>query len=272
MITKRIIPCLDCDLGIPGGRVVKGVQFKDIQYAGDPVNLAERYYEDGADEISFLDITASVEKRETMVDVIKRVSEKVFVPLSVGGGISKVEDFKKMLEAGADKCIMATAAIKNPELISKASERFGSQCVVISLDVKRNISEGLRKPRGEVLQGGSALGYECYIYGGRTPTGINAIEFAKKVKELGAGEILLNSIDADGTKKGYDIELTKRISDKVSIPVIASGGCGKPEDILEVLEKTKATAALAASIFHFEEYSIKKVKQFLRERGIEVRI
>lgn len=258
MLAKRIIPCLDCDLGIPGGRVVKGIKFKDIQYAGDPVALAKRYYEEGADEISFLDITASVEKRETMVDIIKKVSKEVFVPLSVGGGIKKIGDFKKMLEVGADKCLMATASIKNPNLIDEAAKRFGSQCVVISLDVK-NIDPSEKK-------------YECYIYGGRTATGIDALEFAKEVERRGAGEILLNSIDADGTKEGYNIELTKIISEQVSIPVIASGGCGKPEDIVEVLKETRATAALAASIFHFREYSIEEVKKFLRKNNVDVRL
>jgi len=255
MITKRIIPCLDCDLEISKGRVVKGVKFKDLIYAGNPVELAEQYYREGADEISFLDITASVEKRETMTDVIKKVSEKVFVPLSVGGGISNIRDFKKMLEAGADKCIMATAAIKNQKLISEASKKFGSQCVVISLDVKKNQER-----------------YECYIYGGRNATGIDAIEFARRVEELGAGEILLNSIDADGTKDGYDIELTKMVSEEVSIPVIASGGCGKPKDMVEVLKKTRATAVLAASMFHFGKYSIGETKGYLRNNNIEVRL
>lgn len=258
MLAKRIIPCLDCDLAVPNGRVVKGIKFKDIQYAGEPVELAKRYYEEGADEIAFLDITASVERRETMVEVIERVSKEVFVPLSIGGGISKIEDFKKMLEAGADKCIVATAAIKNPDLINQASKRFGSQCVVISLDVK-DVDLPERK-------------YENYIYGGRISTGIDAIEFAKEVEKRGAGEILLNSIDADGTKEGYNIELTKLISEEVSIPVIASGGCGNPKDMLEVLRETRATAALAASIFHFEEYSILEVKKFLKKNYVEVRI
>jgi len=258
MLTKRIIPCLDCDLSIPEGRVVKGVKFKEIKYAGRPETLAEKYYIDGADEIVFLDITASYEKRRTMISVIKETTEKVFIPLTVGGGIKKTEDIKEILNAGADKVAINTNAVKNPAIITESARIFGSQCIVTAIDAKKT--------------GKTKSGYEVFIYGGREGTGIDAVEWAEKVQDLGSGEILLTSMDRDGTKKGYDINLTKEISEKLTIPVIASGGVGNPQHIYEVFKETQATAALAASIFHFNEYSIQKVKEFLKEKGINIRI
>ncbi|HEX54541.1 MAG: imidazole glycerol phosphate synthase subunit HisF [Candidatus Altiarchaeales archaeon] len=258
MLTKRIIPCLDCDLSVPDGRVVKGIKFKRIRYAGNPPELASKYYDEGADEIVFLDITASHERRETMVDVIERTAENVFIPLTVGGGIKSIKDMRKILNIGADKITINTAAIKNPSLIREGSKRFGSQCIVVAIDAK--------------LTNRTESGFECYIYGGRKATGIDALEWAKNVERLGAGEILLTSMDRDGTKLGFDIELTKTISENVNIPVIASGGVGNPEHIYEVFVKGKADAALAASIFHFNEYSIYDVKKYLRKKGINVRL
>ena len=246
MLTKRIIPCLDCDLQVSEGRVVKGVEFKEIKYAGNPVDLATRYYEMGADEIVILDITASYERRATMADVIDRLTENVFIPICVGGGIRKVEDYTKMLKAGADKCSTNTAAIKNPELLTEASN-------VVETD------EGY-------------CWFDCSIYGGREFTGMDAIDWAAKCQELGAGEILLTSMDGDGTKEGYDIALNKAINDAIDIPVIASGGGGNPAHILEVFQKTDVSAALAASIFHFNQYSISDVKEYLKENNISVRL
>ena len=253
MLTKRIIPCLDCDLQVPEGRVVKGVEFKEIKYAGNPVDLATRYYEEGADEIVILDITASYERRGTMVDVIKRLTENVFIPICVGGGIRKVDDYIKMLKAGADKCSTNTAAIKNPELLTEASKVVGSQAVVIGIDAKRRYVDNPS-------------------YGGREFTGIDAIDWAQKCQDLGAGEVLLTSMDGDGTKEGYDLELTKAINDAVDIPVIASGGVGEPKDILDAFTVSDASAALAASIFHFNEYPIAEVKHYLKENGVNVRL
>ncbi len=258
MLTKRIIPCLDCDLSIPEGRVVKGKKFKNIIYAGIPEILAEKYYKDGADEIVFLDITASYEKRRTMTDVIERTAESVFVPLTVGGGIRTTEDINKILNVGADKVAVNTFAIKNPEFIKQASKIFGSQCIVIAIDAKKT--------------GKTKSSYEVFIYGGRQETGIDAVEWAERCEQLGAGEILLTSMDKDGTKEGFELNLTEKISEILSIPVIASGGVGNPEHIYEVFKKTKASAALAASIFHFDEYPIQVVKKFLKEKGINVRV
>ncbi|ODS42540.1 MAG: imidazole glycerol phosphate synthase subunit HisF [Candidatus Altiarchaeales archaeon IMC4] len=258
MLTKRIIPCLDCDLSVPEGRVVKGVKFKKIRYAGEPAELAKKYYEDGADELIFLDITASHERRETMVHVIEKVAEQVFMPLTVGGGIRSVEDMKRMLRAGADKISINTAAIKDPGLIRAGARKFGSQCIVVAIDAKRT--------------GSTKSGFECSIYGGREMTGIDAVEWAKKAEELGAGDIMLTSMDKDGTKEGFDLELTRTISDAVNIPVIASGGVGEPRHILEAFTKGHADAALAASIFHFGQYPIPVVKRYLAERGVAVRI
>ncbi|MDL2246240.1 imidazole glycerol phosphate synthase subunit HisF [Methanobrevibacter sp. OttesenSCG-928-K11] len=274
MLTKRIIPCLDCDLEVPEGRVVKGVEFKQIKYAGNPVELATKYYEEGADEITILDITASAEKRGTMTEVVERITENVFIPICVGGGIRKAEDYVKMLKAGADKCSTNTAAIKNPQILSEASKLVGSQAVVVGIDAKRRYVSSPSEAKGknvfETEQG--TCWFDCSIYGGHEFTGIDAIEWAEQCQKLGAGEILLTSMDRDGTKEGYDIELTKAINEAVDIPVIASGGVGNPHDILDVFNETDVSAALAASIFHFNEYPVPEVKKYLSENGINVRL
>jgi len=257
MFAKRIIPCLDCDLAIPDGRVVKGVKFKQIRYAGEPAELAAKYSEEGADEIIFLDITASHERRETMAHVIEKTSENVFIPLTAGGGIRNVGDIQRMLKAGADKVTINTAAIKNPNLVREAGKKFGTQCIVVAIDSSRTKD--------------TPSGHEASIYGGREMTGLDTLEWAKKVEELGAGEIMLTSMDRDGTKDGYDLELTRLVSEALSIPVIASGGVGSPKHILEAFTKGKADAALAASIFHFNEHPIGEVKDYLRKNGIVVR-
>ncbi len=253
MYTKRIIPCLD----VNGGRVVKGVNFVNLIDAGDPVAIAEAYDKAGADELVFLDITASSDARETVVDMVRKVAEKVFIPFTVGGGIRTVDDFKAILREGADKVSVNSAAINHPELISEAAEKFGSQCVVVAIDAKR-------RPDGS--------GWNIYKNGGRIDMGIDAVEWAIKADRLGAGEILLTSMDCDGTKAGYDIELTRTISENVSVPVIASGGAGTPEHFKEALTDGKADAALAASLFHFKELEIKELKTYLREEGISVRL
>ena len=252
MLAKRIIPCLD----VTGGRVVKGVNFIDLVDAGDPVEIARKYDEQGADELVFLDITASSDARETMVDVVRRTAEQVFIPLTVGGGIRSVEDIRRMLLAGADKTSVNTSAILRPDLIREGAERFGSQCIVLAIDA--------RKVPGEER-------WIVYTHGGRNATELDAGEWAVRGVELGAGEILLTSMDADGTCAGYDCELTRRVSDAVSVPVIASGGAGTLEHLAEVLGKGHADAVLAASIFHFGTYTIPEAKRFLRERGIPVR-
>ena len=251
MLTKRIIPCLD----VKNGQVVKGTSFVNLKYAGDPVKLARKYYKDGADELVFLDITASYEERKTMIKVVEKVAKEIFIPFTVGGGISTIDDIRNLLNAGADKTSINTAAIENPNLIKEAAEKFGSQCIVAAIDAKKN--------------GDS---WEVYIKGGREETGLDAIEWAKKVEALGAGEILLTSMDKDGTNEGYDLELTKLISESVNIPVIASGGAGSLANILDVFRKGKADAALAASIFHYGECSIKQVKGYLMKNDVEVRI
>lgn len=251
MFTKRIIPCLD----VNNGRVVKGVNFVDLKDAGDPVEIAKAYDAAGADELVFLDITASCEERDTVVEMVRQVAANVFIPFTVGGGIRTVDDFKKLLREGADKISVNSAAIDRPELISEAAEKFGSQCVVVAIDAKR-------RPDG---------GWNIYKHGGRLDTGLDAIEWAKKVESLGAGEILLTSMDCDGTKAGYDIELTRAIAEAVSIPVIASGGAGTLEHFYEALTEAKADAALAASLFHYKELEISQVKEYLAERGISVR-
>ncbi|HSN58178.1 MAG TPA: imidazole glycerol phosphate synthase subunit HisF [Clostridiaceae bacterium] len=253
MLTKRIIPCLDVNMG----RVVKGVNFVNLKDVGDPVEIAEFYNKEGADELVFLDITASNEGRKTMIDVVKRTAEKVFIPLTVGGGISSLEDIKNILRAGADKVSLNSAAIKNPQLVKEASDRYGAQCVVVAVDAK------MREDRS---------GWNVYINGGRVDTGLDALIWVKRAESLGAGEILLTSMDADGTKAGYDIALTKAVSSAVNIPVIASGGCGKIEDFFEVFEKSGADAALAASLFHYKELSIKEVKEYLNKMGVPVRL
>ena len=274
MLTKRIIPCLDCDLQVPEGRVVKGIEFKQIRYAGNPVELATKYYEDGADEIVILDITASHERRGTMVDVIERLTENVFIPICVGGGIRKVEDYTRMLKAGADKCSTNTAAIHNPQLLTDASKVVGSQAVVIGIDAKRRyVEEDKEAAKGKTIvdTDKGEVWFDCSIYGGREFTGMDAIAWAQECQDRGAGEVLLTSMDGDGTKDGYDLVLTKAINDNVDIPVIASGGVGNPQHILEAFEIADASAALAASIFHFDEYPVPVVKKFLKEKGVPIR-
>lgn len=252
MHCKRIIPCLDVDKG----RVVKGINFVELRDAGDPVELGSVYDREGADELVFLDITASHEERELVFDMAARVAEKVFIPFTVGGGLRSEEDIRRMLATGADKVSLNTAAVKEPELVARSAGRFGSQCVVVAIDAKR-ISAG---------------SWEVYINGGRTPTGIDAVEWAGRVESLGAGEILLTSMDCDGTKDGYDLSLTRTVSDRVQIPVIASGGVGNLEHIHEGLTEGGASAALAASIFHFREYTIRECKEYLLKRGVPARL
>ena len=251
MLAKRIIPCLD----VRDGRVVKGVNFVNIRDAGDPVELARHYSRQGADEIVFLDITATHEERKTVADVVRRTAAQVFVPLTVGGGIRTLDDFQQLLRAGADKISVNSAAVKDPSLISRAAERFGSQCVVLAIDGRRN-ADGK---------------FEVVVAGGRIPTGLDVVEWAKEGQRLGAGEILLTSMSADGTKAGFDLEMTKAVTDAVTIPVIASGGCGSLEHFAEVFEETGCDAALAASLFHFGELTVLEVKEYLRSRDIPVR-
>ncbi|MBQ4521572.1 MAG: imidazole glycerol phosphate synthase subunit HisF [Lachnospiraceae bacterium] len=253
MHTKRIIPCLD----VHAGRVVKGVNFVNLKDAGDPVEIAAAYDKAGADELVFLDITASSDARNIMIDMVKRVAETVFIPFTVGGGIRTVDDFKAILREGADKISINSSAINNPTLISEAADKFGSQCVVVAIDARR-------RPDGS--------GWNIYKNGGRVDVGIDAVEWAMKVNQLGAGEILLTSMDCDGTKAGYDLELTRLISENVSIPVIASGGAGTKEHFYEALTEGKADAALAASLFHYKELEINEVKRYLKEREVEVRL
>lgn len=250
MLTKRIIPCLD----VKDGRVVKGINFVGLKDAGDPVATAQGYNEQKADEIVFLDITASFEKRSIFLDVVRRTAEKVFMPLTVGGGIKNIQDIRECLKAGADKVSINTAAVERPELLREASDQYGAQCIVIAIDAKKN------KDR-----------WEIFTHGGRTPTGKDAIEWAREAERLGAGEVLLTSMDCDGTKNGFDIPLTKAITEAVRIPVIASGGAGRLDDFYEVFHKTNCDAALAASVFHYGEIPIPKVKQYLKDKGIEVR-
>lgn len=252
MLQKRIIPCLD----VNKGRVVKGTNFLDLRDAGDPVELASFYDSEGADEVTFLDITASHEARETIVDVASRTAEKVFIPFTVGGGIRTTADFRKILKTGADKVSVNTAAVQNPQLMSDAAELFGAQCVVLAIDAKR---------RGE-------NSWEVYTHGGRNPTGLDAVEWAAKGEAMGAGEILLTSMDGDGTLAGYDVALTRAVAEAVSIPVIASGGAGTLEHIYEALTDGKADAALIASIVHFGTFTIRQIKQYLHERGVPVRL
>jgi cyclase len=270
MLARRIIPCLDCDLAVPQGRVVKGIEFKQIRYAGVPWELATRYYQEGADEIVFLDITASSERRETMKSVIRTTAKNVFVPLAVGGGIKSIDDVRSVFKAGADKVTVNTTALKRPEIISEIAEEYGSQACVVAIDAKRRDGPGedrilVPTPKGESW-------FECSFYGGREFTGIDAIAWAMKAEALGAGEILLTSMDRDGTYDGFDLPLTNAVCERVRIPVIASGGCGNAEHIFEVFSKTGASAALAASIFHYGEWGVDEVKRYLAERGIHVRI
>ena len=256
MLAKRIIPCLD----VRNGQVVKGVHFKNLRYAGNPVKIAKYYSEQGADELVFLDITATLESRDTIYEVVRKTSRQVFIPLCVGGGIRNIENINSLLKSGADKVSINTAAVQNPALLRESSKKFGSQCIVVAIDAKRACGTDKSEPRWEV-----------YINSGTKPTGIDAVEWALKAQDFGAGEILLTSIDSDGTKKGYDIELTRRISNAVNIPVIASGGAGNLKDLYEVLKQGKADAVLAASIFHYGEYTIKQAKKYLKNKGIPVR-
>ena len=255
-LAKRIIPCLDVD----NGRVVKGVQFVNIRDAGDPVEVAKRYDDEGADELTFLDITASSDDRETMVHVVEEVAGQVFIPLTVGGGIRELSDIRRMLNAGADKVAINTAAVFNPEFVKQAAERFGSQCIVVAIDAK------------SVSKEGEPARWEIFTHGGRKPTGIDAVEWAKRMVEYGAGEILLTSMDRDGTKIGFDLELTRTICDAVTVPVIASGGVGNLDHLVEGVTEGHADAVLAASIFHFAEYSVEQAKRYMAEKGIEVRL
>jgi cyclase len=254
MLAKRVIPCLDVDRG----RVVKGTNFLNLRDAGDPVAVAARYEQEGADELVFLDITASHEDREIMIDVVRRTAEQVFMPLTVGGGIRTIEDIRALLNAGSDKVSINSAACRNPEFVRQAAKRFGSQCIVVNIDPKR-----VRK-NGQVV-------WEVHINGGRVPTGLEAVAWARQVEQLGAGEIVLTSMDRDGTKDGYDLEITAAVSQAVSIPVVASGGAGRPEHLADAVLIGKADAALAASIFHFGEYSIQETKRLMASRGIPVR-
>lgn len=251
MYTKRIIPCLD----VKDGRVVKGTNFVGLRDAGDPVELAARYDKERADELVFLDITASSDKRDTIVDVARGCASQVFIPFTIGGGIRTVEDMRKMLKAGADKTSLNTAAVKNPSVIREGAEKFGRQCVVLAVDARHSGDHR----------------WEVYVNGGRTPTGIDCLEWVKRATQLGAGEILLTSMDADGTKSGYDIELTRAVSEAVDVPVIASGGAGKLEHFYDVLTEGKADAVLAASVFHYGTFTVREVKEYLKSRGVEVR-
>lgn len=257
MLAKRIIPCLD----VTEGRVVKGTKFVDLKDAGDPVELAARYDKEGADELVFLDITASSDKRYILIEVVKKVAETIFIPFTVGGGINDVEMMRELLSNGADKISVNTAAIKDPNLIKAGADKFGSQCVVLAIDAKRVTSRESRV----------AGQWEVYSHGGRTPTGLDAVEWAEKGVKLGAGEILLTSMDRDGTKAGYDLELTRAIADAVEVPVIASGGAGKNEHVYEAFVRGKADAALLASILHYREMTIKEIKDYLGARGVTVR-
>ncbi len=256
MLTKRIIPCLD----LKDGRVVKGVKFLNLKDAGDPVEVSKRYEAEEADELVFLDITASCENRKIILDVVRQAAENVFMPLTVGGGVRDLSDIRALLNAGADKVSINTAAVKNPELIKMASEKFGSQCIVVAIDAKLVHSKELRTKRWEV-----------FINGGRTPTELDAVKWARQAEKLGAGEILLTSMDYDGTKCGYDLELTRAVTSSVNIPLIASGGAGKKEDFYTVLTEAGADAALAASLFHYRELTVKELKGYLKKRGVAIR-
>ena len=255
MLAKRIIPCLD----VTAGRVVKGVNFVSLRDAGDPVEIARRYDEQGADELTFLDITASSDQRDIILHVIEAVAEQVFIPLTVGGGVRKVEDVRRLLNAGADKISINTSAVQNPQLVADASGRFGSQCIVVAVDARRRRADD------------PAQGWEVYTHGGRTPTGLDAVEWARRVAELGAGEILLTSMDRDGTKQGFDLELTRAVSDAVPVPVIASGGVGTLQHLADGVLQGRADAVLAASIFHYGEFTVGQAKAFMAQQGIPMR-
>jgi imidazole glycerol-phosphate synthase subunit HisF len=277
MLTKRIIPCLD----VKDGRVVKGTNFIHLRDAGDPVENAREYDSQGADELTFLDITASSERRKIILDVVRRTAEEVFMPLTVGGGIRNPEDIRDLLQAGADKVSINTAAVNNPEFVREASEKFGTQCIVVAIDAKRKNAPADLWDRAERIlrledgrlpaESAAGLSWEVYIHGGRTPTGLDALNWARKMEAYGAGEILLTSMDRDGTKIGYDLPLTRIFSDSLSIPVIASGGAGTLEHLREALVLGRADAVLAASIFHYREHTVGQAKEFLRDRGVAVR-
>jgi len=255
MLAKRIIPCLD----VHAGRVVKGINFLNLRDAGDPVEVASRYEREGADELVFLDITASHEQRDIILDVVERTSEVIFMPLTVGGGIRTLEDIRRLLKAGCDKVSINSAAVTNPEFVREAALKFGSQCIVVNIDPKRVQKDGKEF-------------WDVHINGGRKPTGLEAVAWAKEVERLGAGEIVLTCMDADGTKDGYDLEITKAVADAVEIPVVASGGCGSPQHMADAMMQAHASAALAASIFHYGEYTIAETKKYLAERGVPVRV
>lgn len=265
-LTKRIIPCLD----VKNGRVVKGLHFESIKDAGDPVELAAKYSNEGADELVFLDITASDEQRETIKELVRKVASVIDIPFTVGGGVKSLDDARNILLNGADKVEINTGAIKNPHVITELMELFGRQCVVVAVDAKRNFDTNNQK--NIFSEDGKQFWFEVFIYGGKEGTGIDAIEWVKEAEKLGAGEILLTSIDKDGTKDGYDILLTQKVVESVSIPVIASGGCGKPDDMVDVFNKSNVDAALAASIFHYETHGVNGVKSYLEDRQIPVRL
>ncbi|MEX2192960.1 MAG: imidazole glycerol phosphate synthase subunit HisF [Nitrosarchaeum sp.] len=265
-LTKRIIPCLD----VKNGRVVKGLHFESIKDAGDPVELAEKYSNEGADELVFLDITASDEQRKTIKDLVRKVAKVIDIPFTVGGGVKSLEDARNILLNGADKVGINTGAIKNPLVITELMELFGRQCIVVAIDAKRNFD--IQKDKNIFSENGKQFWFEVFIYGGKEATGIDVIEWAKKAEKLGAGEILLTSIDKDGTKDGYDILLNREIANSVSIPVIASGGCGKPDDMVDVFKNSNVDAALAASIFHYQTHGVNGVKMYLKDKQIPVRL
>ena len=277
MLVKRIIPCLD----VKDGRVVKGVNFVNLRDAGDPVEVATAYEKEGADELTFLDITASHEKRDIILDVVARTAEKVFMPLTVGGGVRTLDDIRNLLKAGADKVAINSAAVKDPEFVQKAAQRFGSQCIVVAIDAKqtKSVADNPSIPswaeeHPDLLldKNSSSTSWEVYIHGGRTPTAINAVKWARQMQDYGAGEILLTSMDKDGTKSGYDLELNRSVSESLTIPVIASGGAGTLEDLYNGIIEGKADAVLAASIFHFKEFTIDETKRYLKEKGVCVRL
>ena len=265
-LTKRIIPCLD----VKNGRVVKGLRFESIKDAGDPVELAKKYSDEGADELIFLDITASEEQRETIKNLVRKVASVINIPFTVGGGVKSLEDARNILLNGADKVGINTGAVKNPKILTELMDIFGRQCVVVAIDTKRNYE--LKENTNVFTENGKQFWFEVFIYGGKKDTGIDAISWAKQAQKLGAGEILLTSIDKDGTKNGYDILLTKEIVKSTSIPVIASGGCGKPDDMVEVFKESEVDAALAASIFHYQSHGVKGVKMHLKDHQIPVRL
>ena len=265
-LTRRVIPCLD----VKGGRVVKGLNFESIRDAGDPVELAQRYSDEGADELVFLDITASDEQRETLKDLVRRVASVIDIPFTVGGGVKSLDDARNILLNGADKVGINTGAVKNPQILTEMMELFGRQCVVVAIDAKRNYD--VDETKNIFTESGKQFWYEVFVYGGKKETGIDAIAWAKDAQKLGAGEILLTSIDRDGTKDGYDILLTRKVVESVSIPVIASGGCGKPDDMVNVLKESDVDAVLAASIFHYQTHGVNGVKSYLKDRDIPVRL